>query len=53
MRLKVLMSPAQPTPAKAAASFVAIAAAGLLTCAVGAAAWRRYPHLLKAPRKPQ
>src|SRR5262245_42024711 len=39
MRLKVIMSPAQPTPAKAAASFLAIAAAGLFTYAIGAAAW--------------
>ena len=43
MRLKVIMSPAQPTPAKATASFVAIAAAGLFTYAVGAAAWAQTP----------
>jgi hypothetical protein len=43
MRLKIIMSPAQPTRAKAAASFVAIAAAGLFTCAVGAAAWAQTP----------
>lgn len=39
MRLKAIMNPARPTPAKAAASFGAIAAAGLLTFAAGAAAW--------------
>jgi hypothetical protein len=43
MRLKVIMSPVRPTPAKAAASCVAIAVAGLFTCAVGAAAWAQTP----------
>jgi beta-lactamase regulating signal transducer with metallopeptidase domain len=49
MRLKVIMSPAQPTPGKAAASFVAIAAAGLFTCAVGAAAWAQTPPSAQGP----
>jgi beta-lactamase regulating signal transducer with metallopeptidase domain len=49
MRLKVIMSPVQPTPGKAAASFVAIAAAGLFTCAVGAAAWAD-PFIRSRPR---
>jgi beta-lactamase regulating signal transducer with metallopeptidase domain len=49
MRLKVIMSPAQPTPAKATASFVAIAAAGLFTYAVGAAAWAQTPPSAQGP----
>jgi len=49
MRLKVIMSPAQPTPAKAIASFVAIAAAGLFTYAVGAAAWAQTPPSAQGP----
>jgi beta-lactamase regulating signal transducer with metallopeptidase domain len=49
MRLKVIMSPAQPAPAKTAASFVAIAAAGLFTCAVGAAAWAQTPPSAQSP----
>jgi hypothetical protein len=51
MRLKAIMSPAQPTPAKAVASFVAIAAAGLSTCLVGAAAWAQTPPSAQAPAK--
>jgi beta-lactamase regulating signal transducer with metallopeptidase domain len=49
MRLKVIISPAQPTPAKATASFVAIAAAGLFTYAVGAAAWAQTPSSAQGP----
>jgi beta-lactamase regulating signal transducer with metallopeptidase domain len=49
MRLKVIMSPARPTPAKAAASFVAMAAAGLFACAVGAAAWAQTPPSAQGP----
>jgi beta-lactamase regulating signal transducer with metallopeptidase domain len=49
MRLKIIMNPAQPTPAKAAASFVAIAAAGLFTCAIGAAAWAQTPPSAQGP----
>ena len=49
MRLKVIISPAQPTPAKATASFVAIAAAGLFTYAVGAAAWAQTPPSVQGP----
>jgi beta-lactamase regulating signal transducer with metallopeptidase domain len=49
MRLKVIMSPAQPTPAKATVSFVAIAAAGLFTYAVGAAAWAQTPPSAQGP----
>ena len=43
------MSPAQSTPAKATASFVAIAAAGLFTYAVGAAAWAQTPPSAQGP----
>ena len=49
MRLKEIMSPAHPTPAKATASFVAIAAAGLCTCLVGAAAWAQTPPPAQGP----
>ena len=48
MRLKV-MRPAQPTAAKATASFIAIAAAGLFTYAVGAAAWAQIPPAAQGP----
>jgi hypothetical protein len=49
MRLKVIMRPAQPTAAKATASFIAIAAAGLFTYAVGAAAWAQTPPAAQGP----
>jgi hypothetical protein len=49
MRLKVIMRPAQPTAAKATASFIAIAAAGLVTYAVGAAAWAQTPPAAQGP----
>jgi LptA/(LptD N-terminal domain) LPS transport protein len=49
MRLKVIMRPAQPTAAKATASFIAIAAAGLFTYAVGAAAWAQIPPAAQGP----
>jgi hypothetical protein len=49
MRLKVIVRPAQPTAAKATASFIAIAAAGLFTCAVGAAAWGQTPPAAQGP----
>lgn len=49
MRVKVVMSPAHPTPAKATALFVAIAAAGLFTYAVGAAAWAQTPPSAQGP----
>lgn len=52
MRLEVIMNPARPTPAKAAASFGAIAAAGLLTFAVGAAAWAQTPPAVEGPARP-
>ncbi|HLI67009.1 MAG TPA: M56 family metallopeptidase [Caulobacteraceae bacterium] len=43
MRLEAVMTPTQPTAARAAASFGATAAAGLLTLAVGAATWAQTP----------
>ncbi len=49
MRLKVIMRPAQPTAAKATASFIAIAAAGLFTYAVSAAAWAQTPPAAQGP----
>jgi lipopolysaccharide export system protein LptA len=49
MRLKVIMSPVRATPANAATSFVAIAAAGLLTYAVGAAAWAQTAPSAQGP----
>lgn len=49
MRLKAIMNPAQPTPTKAAASFGAIAAAGLFTCLAGAAAWAQTPPPAQEP----
>jgi hypothetical protein len=49
MRLKVIMRPIQPTSAKATASFIAIAVAGLFTYAVGAAAWAQTPPAAQGP----
>ena len=49
MRLKEIMKPARPTPATAVASFGAMAAAGLLAFAVGAAAWAQTPPLAGNP----
>lgn len=51
MRLKAIMHPARPTPAKAVASFGAIAAAGLVTFAVGAAAWAQTPPSIEGPAR--